>query len=156
MKKNRITGRLWLIIPVSAAILLCSGIKPMIVMSGSMEPAIKTGSVCFVDTHSSYRKIKRDDVITYNLLDAKVTHRVTGVTEEGLTTKGDANSSDDIGIVTEDNYYGRVLFHIPYAGYILWLAGCYPITAVAVPVFTAFFFYSLIMKAGVKGNERRT
>lgn len=35
------------------------GIKPYIVMSGSMEPTIHTGSVCFVNTIADYSDIKK-------------------------------------------------------------------------------------------------
>ncbi len=91
----------------------------MIVMSGSMEPAIKTGSICFVRTKADFQNIKEGDVITYRLLEGTITHRVIEKNRDGVITKGDANPVKDLGIVTKENYYGKVTGHIPYVGYVL-------------------------------------
>ena len=48
-----------------------------------------------------------------------VTHRVTQVTKEGLKTKGDANHSEDGGLVTSANLVGKAFsFSIPVLGYL--------------------------------------
>lgn len=94
------------------------GIKPYIVMSGSMEPAIHTGSVCFVDTTKEYNSIKSNDIIAFKTgRNTLVTHRVVTVTDSGLVTKGDANDVSDGLSTTEDNFIGKTLFSVPYAGY---------------------------------------
>lgn len=95
-----------------------AGIRPFIVMSGSMEPEISTGSLCFVNSRSHIEDVKEDDIINYSLLDSYITHRVVRVSDEGIITKGDANSTEDIGIVTEENFYGEVMFSIPVMGYV--------------------------------------
>ena len=94
-----------------------AGIRPFIVMSGSMEPEISTGSICFVNSRTHIEDVKEDDIVTYSLLDSYITHRAVSVSEEGIITKGDANSTDDIGIVNRENYYGKVMFSIPVIGY---------------------------------------
>ena len=94
-----------------AILVILSGIRPMIVMSGSMKPAIDTGSLCLVLTKASFDNIQEGDVITYEVLDTKVTHRAAKVTE-------DDNDVADLGIVTKDNFYGKVVLSIPYLGYI--------------------------------------
>lgn len=106
-------------IGIITVIFILLGIRPMIVMSGSMEPDIKTGSLVFVNTKAEFSKIRVNDVITYRLLDSYITHRVTEITEHGLKTKGDANGTEDFGIITEKNFYGKKTGYIPYAGYIL-------------------------------------
>lgn len=118
MKKNKkISISFFICIAIILCILL-SGIRPMIVMSGSMEPAIKTGSVCFVNTKASFEKVQIDDIITYRLLDSYITHRVVNhVDDDALITKGDANNVEDLGVITKENYYGKVIGHIPYIGY---------------------------------------
>lgn len=95
------------------------GIRPMIVMSGSMEPEIQTGSLCFVNHKTPMEKVEEGDIITYSLLDAKITHRVVEKKEQGMLTKGDANPAMDLGIVTKETYYGKVIGHIPKLGYVL-------------------------------------
>lgn len=101
-----------------AILVILSGIRPMIVMSGSMKPAIDTGSLCLVLTKASFDNIQEGDVITYEVLDTKVTHRAAKILEEGIITKGDDNDVADLGIVTKDNFYGKVVLSIPYLGYI--------------------------------------
>lgn len=94
------------------------GIRPYIVMSGSMEPEIHTGSVCLVNTKVPYTDIEEGDIVTFDHgMEIPVTHRVLRITEDGMETKGDANDTSD-GITTrEDNYIGKTFFSIPYAGY---------------------------------------
>ncbi len=98
-----------------------SGYGTFIVLSGSMEPEIHTGSVVAVKTQDEY---KIGDVITFgeNTKSKKpTTHRITEVNDskEGniYTTKGDANNSEDQKTVKEDEILGRVFFSIPYIGY---------------------------------------
>jgi len=98
---------------------LC-GIIPYVVLSGSMEPEIKTGSLCFINKHANYNEIKEKDIIAFKLSDGTlVTHRVVEITAEGLVTKGDHNKDNDGGAVTKDNFVGKNIFWIPKLGYIV-------------------------------------
>lgn len=97
------------------------GYQLFVVMSGSMEPSIKTGSVVLVGSQDKY---KEGDVVTYfagekkNLRDIKatVTHRIVKTTEDGYTTKGDANNTEDRETVTTRSILGKVIFSVPYFG----------------------------------------
>jgi len=93
------------------------GITPYVVLSGSMEPTIKTGSLCFINKHAKYEKIKEKDVIAFKKDGTLVTHRVYSVTEEGFETKGDNNDDKDGGLVTKDNFVGKNVFWLPKVGY---------------------------------------
>ena len=93
------------------------GIKPTIVISGSMAPKIPTGSLCFIDTKYSYSQLKENDVIVYTFKKQQVIHRVVKITEEGIETKGDSNSFFDRLNVTVKNYYGKCVIAIPWLGY---------------------------------------
>ncbi|MCG2695182.1 signal peptidase I [Candidatus Parcubacteria bacterium] len=94
-----------------------------IVLSGSMEPAIKTGSVIVIKPQDVY---EIGEVITFGQ-DTKTqiptTHRITEMrTIEGkyyYTTKGDANDNSDFKEINEDLVIGKVLFSIPYLGFVL-------------------------------------
>lgn len=106
------------VLAVGLAILWIRGIQPLIVISGSMEPEIRVGSVCLADTGVSFGEIRIGDVIVYRLNDdTLVTHRVIDKTEEGLETKGDANDVSDGIAATPENLYGRVVATILYLGY---------------------------------------
>ena len=107
------------IIAVVAIAILCLplfGITPLAVKSGSMEPAIHVGSVCFVNENTPFEDIKEGDVIAFKVEGTMVTHRVVDVSDEGLQTKGDANDAKD-GYTTKENYVGKNIFSIPELGY---------------------------------------
>lgn len=71
-----------------------------VVLSGSMEPEIPTGSVVVVDGRK--KEWNPGDVITYRRGNMVVTHRIVEKSEEGYYTKGDANAEEDAGIVLEN------------------------------------------------------
>lgn len=101
-------------------ILYAFGIVPYVVLSGSMEPTIETGSVCFINKHADYNSIKEDDIIAFQMENGTlVTHRVVEVTDSGLTTKGDNNTDIDGSITTEKNFVGKNVFWIPKIGYVI-------------------------------------
>lgn len=95
-----------------------------VVQTGSMEPAIGTGSVVFISPETVYAV---GDIITFDRresgLEIPVTHRVieTRISEGRMVyvTKGDANESQDLNPVYEDEVLGKVAFHIPLIGYLL-------------------------------------
>jgi signal peptidase I len=94
------------------------GFQIFSVQSGSMEPALKTGSVVFNLEFSGYRP---GDIITFQKEGINVTHRISKVMkgESGIeyVVKGDANDGTDPDKVTKEQVSGKVLFSIPYLGY---------------------------------------
>ena len=111
---------LLLIIGILFIFLYVIGIEPFVVESGSMEPSIHVGSLCFVNKHVSYDKINEQDIIAFKIENGKkVTHRVIAKTEEGFETKGDANEKSDGISTTRDNYIGKSIFSIPKAGFMI-------------------------------------
>lgn len=95
------------------------------VLSGSMEPTFKTGSIIAVKAVEDPTTIKKDDVITYVQEDGSfVTHRVIEVIKNGentmFQTKGDNNEDLDSQPVLAQNvsavYTGIT---IPYLGYLI-------------------------------------
>ncbi len=98
------------------------GFKPLKVLSGSMEPVIKTGDLIVVkDTSES--NIKEGDIVTFiTNSNTFVTHRVVEVfDEEGsiiFKTKGDANNIEDKELVRGEDIVGKYVFRIPAFGYL--------------------------------------
>lgn len=98
-------------------------IEVKIVKSGSMEPSIKTGSVVVIKPEQSYQV---GDVITFGE-DSKArvptTHRIMAVQNQNgqtmFTTKGDVNEEADTELTSARAVIGKVLFDVPYAGFIL-------------------------------------
>ena len=94
-----------------------------IVKSGSMEPYIRTGGMVFVRPAEAYVK---GDVITFGQ-DTKTqiptTHRIIEVHGTGasmtFTTKGDANDGPDQSDTRLQDVKGKVIFSVPYLGYVL-------------------------------------
>lgn len=102
---------------------ITGNIKLLSVLSGSMEPTIHTGSVIVIKPVSSY---KIGDIITFgkNLkTDIPTTHRIAEMKAvEGnmvYKTKGDANNTEDSTETKEGEVLGKVLFSIPYLGYVV-------------------------------------
>lgn len=92
----------------------------MTVLSGSMDPSIKTGSVAIIETNlTDFKNIEKGDIITFDIGGSLVTHRAVDITEDGVYTKGDANNARDPWIVTDTNYYGKELFSVPYIGFLV-------------------------------------
>lgn len=97
-----------------------------IVQSGSMEPNIRIGSIVIVKPSASYAI---GDVVTFGKdtkKDIPTTHRiVSSRAVEGVllfTTKGDANKSPDATEIRQNDISGKVLFDIPFLGYVIDLA----------------------------------
>lgn len=92
-----------------------------VVMSGSMEPTIHTGSIVGTKEETEYNI---EDVITAKMKNNQTetyTHRViekqTQEEETIFKTKGDANESEDPDTITQDQILGKVFFTIPLIGY---------------------------------------
>lgn len=118
-----------------------------IVISGSMKPEIKIGSVAFISKYIDYENIKEGDIISYDLGKTKVLHRVINKTKEGLITKGDNNNVVDFGIVTESQINGKYLFSIPLLGYMILFISKH------ILILVCFIVIFIVIKKGVRKNE---
>ena len=90
------------------------------VVSGSMEPAIPTGSLVYVKTMDPTEVQEGDVIAFYSVQDGSsvITHRVvTNSTVMGeFITKGDANEEKDRSPIPYNHFIGRVVKSIPKAG----------------------------------------
>ena len=95
------------------------GIKPFVVLSGSMEPAILAGDLVIIKTANPVG-LKLDDIISYKEGDSIITHRIIDLQEQDgapvFITKGDANNTGDLRPVTYSQVEGIYLFRIAKLG----------------------------------------
>lgn len=98
-----------------AVICILMQIKPAVVVSGSMEPAIHTGSLIFIDKKKTEADI--GEIIAFEKGGVFITHRIVGKTETGYITKGDANKANDMGILPKSSVVGTTEYSLPYLGY---------------------------------------
>ena len=94
------------------------GMNEFNVLTGSMSPTYPVGTLVFVQSKDPY-SIRAGEVVSVVMnedLDI-LTHRVVSnnYDEKTLTTRGDANNSDDSPVLY-DNVVGVVVFSIPYVG----------------------------------------
>ncbi len=114
---------------VTLAILLVGvrlfGLQVYFVMSGSMEPNYKTGSLIYVKEIEP-SELAVDDVITFKLtVNTTATHRIIEIIPKeenrsnlSFKTKGDANNAPDASLVNSKDIIGVPIFTIPYLGYL--------------------------------------
>lgn len=119
------------ILMIVAVIILCSllvlpemiGFHMYHVISGSMEPTIKVGSLLYV-REENVEEIKEEDIIAfYSSVEegSIITHRVVknNIVSGAFRTKGDANDTEDPTPVPYENFIGKVVLTIPYIGQLL-------------------------------------
>lgn len=91
------------------------GYKMLSVLSGSMSPVFEAGDIILI---KEVREIKEGDIITYQINNSFVTHRVEEI-QLGLDgqavyyTKGDANNIQDGYTVSFENIEGIYQWRIP-------------------------------------------
>ena len=130
------------------------GLKPYVVMSGSMEPVYHVGSVIYVKPCTA-EAVQVGDPITFVMNDdlTVATHRVTRIDEDGehFYTKGDANQAEDGTPVYSKNLIGKPVYSIPKLGYLSdWITsspGKYITISAAAAVIILMFFPDILRKA---------
>ncbi len=105
------------------------------VLSGSMVPVFEVGGLIVVKPVEA-STVEAGDVISFKWpgIDTPVCHRVIEKSEvDGnlfFLTKGDANEEPDALLVAAQDVTGKTVLHIPYVGYLGYLAqaGRTPVT----------------------------
>lgn len=122
--KKLYQGVLWIAVLLLCILALCNvvprlfGIQPYIVLSGSMEPILPTGSIVYMNQKIAPSDAHTGDIISYIQGDIMITHRIIDESSSSVITKGDANEQADISPVSRSSISGKYVFHIPYLGYI--------------------------------------
>ena len=91
-----------------------------LVRSESMKPAINMGDMVITGPLDGplSGEVKPGTIVTYQLGEELVTHRVLSVDGDTLVTKGDAVEDPDARSVNLSDVRGVYLFKIPYMGYV--------------------------------------
>ena len=105
-----------------------AGYRAFVVMSASMEPLIRTGSLIITQRVNPHT-LKENDVVTFIRPDNTkefITHRIVSVSKPDsiplFKTKGDNNESADTWTLVGGGVVGKVHYTIPHLGYLLSLA----------------------------------
>ena len=83
------------------------------IQSGSMMPEINEKEIVVLWRCKHY---KENDIITYQINNYFITHRIIEKTQQGYITKGDFNNTEDEQIVTKEQIKGKVIFHSKLLG----------------------------------------
>lgn len=108
-----------IVIYMAVAAPIIMGFRPVVVLSGSMEPTFPVGSIVYYHK-CDFEELQVGDAVTFKAEDTLVTHRITTVNgiSRTVVTKGDNNSTEDPVPVEENEIVGKATnFAIPYAGY---------------------------------------
>ena len=96
---------------------------PVVVATGSMEPAIGAGDVVIL-CRTDPAALEVGDVIQYQSDGCTVIHRIVEKDGDTFITQGDANNAPDLRPVEREQVLGRMTGTLPDAGwFILWLHG---------------------------------
>jgi len=100
------------------------GYQSFVIYSGSMEPAVKVGSL-LLTRPADVEDLRVGDVITYRSPGnhTTLTHRIVSIRQEdgerAFTTKGDASLDPDPREVILRGQVSKMTFDIPYLGYVV-------------------------------------
>lgn len=125
---NGMTTVLVLMVAILAVLLVGTrfiGLMPFTVLSGSMEPVYSAGDLIYVKEVDPF-ELEEGTIITFMLSeDTIATHRIVEVVPDAeddtvirFKTKGDANESEDGGLVHYKNVIGAPIFSVSKLGYV--------------------------------------
>ncbi len=99
---------------------ILAGYRPVVVLSGSMEPTYRVGSIVYYK-QASFEEIQVGDPVTFRAGEnSLVTHRVVQKLEVSreFVTQGDANNAEDPAPVAYSQVVGRTgRISLPYMGF---------------------------------------
>lgn len=153
-------GLSWIVIAVivmymAIAAPLIMGFRPVVVLTGSMQPTFPVGSIVYYHK-CAFEDLREGDPITFKAEDALVTHRITTVNgiSRTVVTKGDNNPTEDPAPVEEDQIVGKTTkFAIPFAGYFV----TYGKKPVAIALMAAILLINYVLEnlcSGQKGEKK--
>ena len=115
--------------------------RPLIILSGSMEPVLPVGSIIVLDLKE--RNPVREDIVTYRISRTLITHRL--IRNEGMqyVTKGDSNTEEDPIPVDAKQIVGTVRICIPWLGFLFLFLKKHGILFLPLIILIHFFYQFL-------------
>jgi signal peptidase I len=114
-----------LLLAIVGALLL--GERPVVVLSGSMEPSFSAGDV-LIERGVEPREVQIGQIVTFDEPETErtITHRVRSIEAQGsklvITTKGDADNGVQRWRIARDGELGQPAWRIPMVGHLAMLA----------------------------------
>lgn len=148
---------------VMAGLTMFKVVSPLIVISGSMEPEIPTGSL-IISTSTDVASLKVGDVASFPREDGVlVTHRITSIDEvpgndsvRSVRMKGDANNSEDQSAYVQSEAL-TPLVTIPVAGTVVAAIGNHKYELIAILCFgTGIYLLFKMIFAGRNNKNKST
>lgn len=100
---------------------LIGGWTPVVITSGSMEPALSVGDVLLID-RTPDEAISQRAIIVFGRDGETIAHRVFAIEGGEYVTRGDANPTPDAGRITDQDVIGTGRLVVPVIGLpIVWL-----------------------------------
>jgi len=91
-----------------------AGVHSFVVLTGSMEPRINPGDMVIVRKAEQYSV---GDIIAFSTRGTIIVHRIHGLEDNQVVTKGDANNYVDPWKIDQSRIIGKAVLIIPYLGY---------------------------------------
>jgi len=136
------------------------GYRPLILLSGSMEPQILPGDIV-VTRDVPVETLKEGDIVSFLQGSAIITHRIVSIDEAAgvktFQTKGDNNNTVDDTILSAEMLQGKFLFRIPRLGH----AAMFLQTPIGMILFIAvplvlFVLYDILRRSVFEKKEAAT
>lgn len=115
-------------VALALAVPLAFHARPLVVLSGSMEPALGTGDISVVRSIAPL-DARPGDIVTFRdpeNADRLISHRVREMQVKGnavvFRTRGDVNTASENWQISSSEEIGRVMYRIPKLGYVLMYA----------------------------------
>jgi signal peptidase I len=112
------------------------GWRPMIILSGSMEPTISVGDVVLTSDMPAGQTYGDGMVVAFETVtvgDEPIIkmHRIVETRDDGFITQGDANADRDSGTLTENEIHGAGRLLVPFIGLPVYWMGRDPLALAA-------------------------
>lgn len=133
-----------------------SGAKGYAVVTDSMAPQIRKGSVVFVK-HVEFDKLRENDIVTVAFPDSEgcFTHRIISIDydAEVFKTKGDANEKEDPQPSMKEQLIGKLWYSVPLLGYISIFVKS--LNVIKISIISAVFAIIVITAAAIAQKSRK-
>lgn len=135
------------------------GIKPAIVLSGSMSPLFEAKALIFVKSVDT-AELKQGDVICYLSDGAAVTHRIESINKENgevfFITRGDANNAADRLPVYPSQVEGLYIGHISgLGGFVMFMQSTTGMLLFIVLPVLLYLGYDIVSRNAEAKKEKR-
>lgn len=92
------------------------GYRPIYVLTGSMEPVMRTNCLCLTKQVKPEDPVEVGDIVTFRTLNSAglsvpITHRIIEISDDGFfTTKGDNNNAPDAMMLRREDIQSKVVY----------------------------------------------